>query len=71
MSCNAPFAHQCASCALLSDPLKCIILFLIKGLDDLRHNLAKAEVASSSLAKRDAEELSETREARPRFEPII
>jgi hypothetical protein len=29
-----------------------MILFLIKGLDDLRHNLAKVEVASSSLVSR-------------------
>jgi hypothetical protein len=49
---SAPFAPRCSYCALLSDPSKCTILFLIKGLDDVGHNLAKVEAASSSLVSR-------------------
>jgi hypothetical protein len=48
----APFGPHCAFCALLSELLECAIAFGINALYDLRHNLAKVEVASSSLVSR-------------------
>ena len=42
---------HCAA-ALLSDPSKCIVLYYINELGDLTPNLAKVEVASSSLVSR-------------------
>jgi hypothetical protein len=47
-----PFGPYCALCALLSELLKRTIAFRIKVLDDLMRNLAKVEVASSSLVSR-------------------
>jgi hypothetical protein len=35
------FCTWCAFCALLSERSKCVILFLIKGLGYLKHNLVK------------------------------
>jgi hypothetical protein len=44
----------------MGDPSKCMILFQIKGLDDLEPNLAKVEVASSSLVSRSKNSLLST-----------
>jgi hypothetical protein len=43
-----------ASCALLGELLNSKIDWETKGLKDLRHNLAKVEVASSSLVFRSS-----------------
>jgi hypothetical protein len=45
---------KCAPCALLSELLKSKIDWETKGLKDLHHNLAKVEVASSSLVSRSS-----------------
>jgi hypothetical protein len=49
---GALFGPYCAFCAPLSELPRRSIIFLINALDDLRHNLAKVEVASSSLVSR-------------------
>jgi len=46
---SAPFERHCAFCPLLTDLLKGTIRFETNWLGDMSHNLAKVEVASSSL----------------------
>jgi hypothetical protein len=49
---GALFGPYCAFCTPLSEQPRRSIASWINALDDLRHNLAKVEVASSSLVSR-------------------